>query len=242
MTDKARLLSYRISSRVNLYTLDDFTDYFYGYMVPDTSYLTCFALELYEDGFVLRLPDQADPARLAEFQPSPKVFRTLHDASDRAMAMGISTVGELNDVISEGQATQMVLAREAMMEKEIGDIAQEIAARKNVRFVMIAGPSSSGKTTFSHRCPARLIACGMRPHPIATDNYFKNRGRYTPLDENGQYDFEGLGAMDVEQFNTDMSRLLRGETVEMPRYNFIKGIREYNRRYPDPGSPGHSGH
>ncbi len=227
MTDKARLLSYRISSRVNLYTLDDFTDYFYGYMVPDTSYLTCFALELYGDGFVLRLPDQADPARLAEFQPSPKVFRTLHDASDRAMAMGISTVGELNDAISEGQATQMVLAREAMMEKEIGDIAQEIAARKNVRFVMIAGPSSSGKTTFSHRLSTQLIACGMRPHPIATDNYFKNRVD-TPLDENGQYDFEGLGAMDVEQFNTDMSRLLRGETVEMPRYNFIKGIREYN--------------
>ncbi len=227
MPDKARLLSYRISSHVNLYTLDGFTDYFYGYMVPDTSYLTCFGLEPYEDGFVLRLPDQADPARLAEFQPSAKVFRTLHDASDLAMAMGISTVGELNTAISEGQATQMVLAREAMMEKEIGDIAHEIAARKDVRFVMIAGPSSSGKTTFSHRLSTQLIACGMHPHPIATDNYFKNRAD-TPRDENGQYDFEGLGAMDVEQFNADMSRLLRGETVELPRYNFIKGVREYN--------------
>lgn len=227
MPDKARLLSYRISSHVNLYTLDGFTDYFYGYMVPDTSYLTCFGLEPYEDGFVLRLPDQADPARLAEFQPSAKVFRTLHDASDLAMSMGISTVGELNTAISEGQATQMVLAREAMMEKEIGDIAHEIAARKDVRFVMIAGPSSSGKTTFSHRLSTQLIACGMHPHPIATDNYFKNRAD-TPRDENGQYDFEGLGAMDVEQFNADMSRLLRGETVELPRYNFIKGVREYN--------------
>ena len=227
MPDKARLLSYRISSHVNLYTLDGFTDYFYGYMVPDTSYLTCFGLVPYEDGFVLRLPDQADPARLAEFQPSAKVFRTLHDASDLAMSMGISTVGELNTAISEGQATQMVLAREAMMEKEIGDIAHEIAARKDVRFVMIAGPSSSGKTTFSHRLSTQLIACGMHPHPIATDNYFKNRAD-TPRDENGQYDFEGLGAMDVEQFNTDMSRLLRGETVELPRYNFIKGVREYN--------------
>ena len=227
MPDKARLLSYRISSHVNLYTLDGFTDYFYGYMVPDTSYLTCFGLVPYEDGFVLRLPDQADPARLAEFQPSAKVFRTLHDASDLAMSMGISTVGELNTAISEGQATQMVLAREAMMEKEIGDIAHEIAARKDVRFVMIAGPSSSGKTTFSHRLSTQLIACGMHPHPIATDNYFKNRAD-TPRDENGQYDFEGLGAMDVEQFNADMSRLLRGETVELPRYNFIKGVREYN--------------
>ena len=227
MPDKAQLLSCRISSHVNLYTLDDFTDYFYGYMVPDTGYLTCFGLELYEDGFVLRLPEQADPTRLAAFQPSAKVFRALHDASDRAMSMGISTVGELNSVISEGQATQMILAREAMMEKEIGDIAHEIAARKNVRFVMIAGPSSSGKTTFSHRLSTQLIACGMRPHPIATDNYFKNR-EDTPRDENGQYDFEGLAAMDVEQFNADMSRLLRGETVELPRYNFIKGVREYH--------------
>lgn len=227
MPDKARLLSYRINSHVNLYTLDDFTDYFYGYMVPDTSYLTCFGLERYADGFVLRLPDQGDPTRLAAFEPSEKVFRTLHDASDHAMAMGISTVGELNGVISDGQATQMILAREAMMEKEIGDIAHEIAAREDVRFVMIAGPSSSGKTTFSHRLSTQLIACGKRPHPIATDNYFKNRVD-TPKDENGQYDFEGLGAMDVEQFNADMSRLLRGETVEMPRYNFIKGVREYN--------------
>ena len=227
MPDKAQLLSYRISSHVNLYTLDDLTDYFYGYMVPDTSYLTCFGLELYADGFVLRLPEQADPSRLAAFQPSSKVFHTLHDASDRAMAMGISNMGELNTVISEGQATQMILAREAMMEKEIGDIAQEIAARKDVRFVMIAGPSSSGKTTFSHRLSTQLIACGMHPHPIATDNYFKNRAD-TPRDEHGEYDFEGLGAMDVEQFNTDMSRLLRGETVEMPRYNFIKGVREYS--------------
>ena len=153
MPDKAQLLSYRISSHVNLYTLDDLTDYFYGYMVPDTSYLTCFGLELYADGFVLRLPEQADPSRLAAFQPSSKVFHTLHDASDRAMAMGISNMGELNTVISNGQATQMILAREAMMEKEIGDIAQEIAARKDVRFVMIAGPSSSGKTTFSTACP-----------------------------------------------------------------------------------------
>ena len=227
MPDKAQLLSYRISSHVNLYTLDDLTDYFYGYMVPDTSYLTCFGLELYADGFVLRLPEQADPSRLAAFQPSSKVFHTLHDASDRAMAMGISNMGELNTVISNGQATQMILAREAMMEKEIGDIAQEIAARKDVRFVMIAGPSSSGKTTFSHRLSTQLIAYGMHPHPIATDNYFKNRAD-TPRDEHGEYDFEGLGAMDVEQFNTDMSRLLRGETVEMPRYNFIKGVREYS--------------
>ena len=133
----------------------------------------------------------------------------------------------MNDVISEGKATQMILAHEAMMEKKIGDIAQEIASRKGVRFVMIAGPSSSGKTTFSHRLSTQLMACGLRPHPIATDNYFKNRSE-TPRDANGEYDFESLGAMDVEQFNTDMTRLLRGETVELPQFNFKKGLREYN--------------
>lgn len=113
------------------------------------------------------------------------------------------------------------------MEKKIGDIAESIAQREDVRFVMIAGPSSSGKTTFSHRLSTQLIACGLHPHAIATDNYFVNRDK-TPLDANGQHDFEGLGAMDVEQFNLDMSRLLNGETVEMPQFNFKKGIREYN--------------
>lgn len=116
------------------------------------------------------------------------------------------------------------------MEKQIGDIAEEISRRKDVRFVMIAGPSSSGKTTFSHRLSTQLTACGMRPHPIATDNYFKNRAD-TPRDQNGQYDFESLGAMDIEQFNTDMMRLLQGETVEIPNFNFKKGVREYNGDY-----------
>ena len=230
MADKARLLSYRINSHVNVYTLDGFSDYFYGYMVPDTGYLKCFGLELFEDGFVLRLPAQQDPERLGEFRPSIKVFRALHDATQRSEALHISNVGEMNDVISSGSATQMILAREAMMEKEIGDIAEEIAGRKGVRFEMIAGPSSSGKTTFSHRLSTQLVACGMRPHAIATDNYFKNRSE-TPRDQNGQYDFESLGAMDVEGFNRDMTRLLNGETVEIPQFNFKKGVREYNGDY-----------
>jgi len=230
MNDKARLLSYRINSHVNIYTLDGFSDYFYGYMVPDTGYLKCFALELFEDGFVLRLPDQREPERLGEFCPSIKVFQALHDATQHSAALHISNVGEMNDIISKGQATQMILAHEAMMEKKIGDIAEEIAGRKGVRFVMIAGPSSSGKTTFSHRLSTQLIACGMCPHAIATDNYFKNRSE-TPRDQNGQYDFECLEAMDVEQFNADMTRLLNGETVELPQFNFKKGVREYNGDY-----------
>lgn len=227
LEDKARLLSYRINSHVNVYTLDGFTDYFYGYMVPDTGYLKWFALESFADGFILRLPDQADPEKLGDFKPPMKVFQAMHEAEDLSAVLHISDVGEMNDVISRGQATQMILSHEAMMEKQIGDIAHEIAARKGVRFVMIAGPSSSGKTTFSHRLSTQLIACGLRPHAIATDNYFRNRAD-THRDERGEYDFECLGAMDVEGFNRDMNRLLNGETVEMPTYNFIKGIREYN--------------
>ena len=226
LEDKARLLSYRINSHVNVYTLDGFTDYFYGYMVPDTGYLKWFALEPFADGFILRLPDQADPEKLGDFKPPMKVFQAMHEAEDLSAVLHISDVGEMNDVISRGQATQMILSHEAMMEKQIGDIAHEIAARKGVRFVMIAGPSSSGKTTFSHRLSTQLIACGLRPHAIATDNYFRNRAD-TPRDERGEYDFECLGAMDVEGFNRDMNRLLNGETVEMPTYNFIKGVREY---------------
>ncbi len=227
---KAQLLSFRVNSHVNIYSLDGFVNYFYGYMVPDTSYIRCFGLELFENGFVLRLPTQKDPARLGEFRPSRKVFRELYQSTLRAEGLGVSNVAELNTIISRGGATPLVLSYEAMMEKKIGDIAAEIAARKEVRFIMIAGPSSSGKTTFSHRLSTQLRACGLHPHAIATDNYFVNRDK-TPLDENGQPDFEGLGAMDVEQFNTDMVRLLNGETVDMPVYNFKRGQREYSGNF-----------
>jgi len=229
-TRKAQLFNYRINSRVNVYSLDGFVDYFYGYMAPDTSYVRCFKLEVFENGFILRLPTQKDPNRLGDFKPSIKVFRELCDSSRRAEAVNAGDVAELNEAISQGNATQLVLSYEAKMEKKIGDIAAEIASRRDVRFVMIAGPSSSGKTTFSHRLSTQLRACGLRPHAIATDNYFVNREN-TPRDENGDYDFECLGAMDVEQFNTDMVRLLRGETVEMPVFNFQKGAREYNGNY-----------
>ena len=230
LEDKARLFRYRIDSHVNVYTLDGFSDYFYGYMLPSTGYLKAFALEVYEDGFLLHLPSAQNPTKVGEFNPSRKVFQTLHDDTCHAAALGISNVGELNDLVARGESEGLILTHEALMEKRIGDIAEEITARHDVRFVMIAGPSSSGKTTFSHRLCTQLRACGMRPHPIATDNYFIDRDK-TPRDENGNYDFEGLGAMDVEQLNQDMSRLLKGETVEIPTYNFKKGCREYNGDY-----------
>ena len=230
LVHKADLLSFRINSRVNIYSLDGFVDYFYGYMAPDTGYIRCFKLELFENGFILRLPTQKNPNELGEFKPSIKVFRELHQSTLRSQALNASNVAELNTTVSQGGVTPLILAHEAMMEKKIGDIAAEIASRKEVRFVMIAGPSSSGKTTFSHRLSTQLTACGLRPHAIATDNYFVNR-EDTPRDEDGNYDFEGLGAMDVEQFNTDMVRLLNGETVELPTFNFKKGRREYNGNF-----------
>ena len=228
--NKAKLLSFRVNSHVNVYSLDGFVDYFYGYMVPDTGYIRIFSLELFEDGFVLRLPTLKNPNQMGDFKPSMKVFRALSESTVRAEALSASNVADLNTTIAQGGATQLVLTYEAMMEKKIGDIAADIAGRKDVRFVMIAGPSSSGKTTFSHRLSTQLRACGLRPHAIATDNYFVNRDK-TPLDEQGNPDFEGLGAMDVEQFNTDMVRLLQGETVELPTYNFKKGAREYNGNF-----------
>ncbi|NBI09819.1 nucleoside kinase [Colidextribacter sp. OB.20] len=230
LVHKAELFNFRINSRVNVYSLDGFVDYFYGYMVADTSYVKCFGLELFENGFILRLPTQKDPEHLGDFKPSLKVFKELSSSTLRSQALRASNVAELNTAVSTGGATPLILAHEAMMEKKIGDIAAEIASRKEVRFVMIAGPSSSGKTTFSHRLSTQLRACGLHPHPIATDNYFVDRDR-TPRDENGNYDFEGLGAMDVEQFNTDMTRLLKGETVELPTFNFKKGMREYNGNF-----------
>lgn len=225
--DKAKLLRCRITSRVNYYSLDDFADYFYGYMVPHTGYITCFHLEPFHDGFVLQLPDSTNPKQLAPFRPSLNVFQTLYNGERKSAALHISNVADLNEVICKGEATQTILAHEALMEKKIGDIAEHIAQRKDIRFVMIAGPSSSGKTTFSHRLSTQLVACGLHPHAIATDNYFLNRDQ-TPRDEHGGYDFESLKAIDVAQFNQDMTRLLQGETVELPSFNFKKGIREYH--------------
>ena len=225
--DKAKLLSFRMSSRVNYYELDGFFGYFYGYMVPDTGYIKCFKLELFDCGFVLRLPSPSTPTQLAPFQPSMKVFHTLYRSDQRFKSLNISNVADLNDAICRGKSTPLILATEALMEKRIADIAETIASRQGTRFVMIAGPSSSGKTTFSHRLSTQLAACGLHPHTISTDNYFKNRSE-TPRGKDGQFDFESLGAMDVEQFNRDMYQLLNGQTVELPQFNFKKGTREYN--------------
>lgn len=226
MEDKQKLFWYRRSSYVNLYCLDGYYEYNYGYMVPSTGYLGAFDLIPYEEGLMLLLPSQQEPGVIKEFVPREKLFATLKKSTLWAEGIGINTVGDLNEIICEGKLSDVILMQEAMQERRIAEIASEIADRGNVKFVMIAGPSSSGKTTFSHRLSIQLRTHGLKPHPIAVDDYFVNREK-TPRDENGDYNFECLEAIDVEQFNKDMCALLEGKTVEMPRFNFKTGQREY---------------
>ena len=226
MYDKEELLRYRRVSNVNLYRIGDFEDYYYGYMVPSTGYLKYFDLMLYQDGFVLLLPRKKDPKTVPPFEDQPKLFCALKEAEDWNEKLQISTVAELNDHICSGRLNELILVQEALQEQKIAKIAGEIVERKECRFVMIAGPSSSGKTTFSHRLSIQLKALGMRPHPIAVDNYFRNREQ-APKDENGEYDFEALECVDMETLNRDMQALLSGKEVMLPTYNFKTGKREY---------------
>ena len=226
MNDKVELFKYRSASSTNYYELDGFKDYFYGYMPASTGILKVFDLLLYEEGFLLLLPDTSDTTKVADYDDRPLLFKTQHEANEWGRIMGLGCVGDLNEQICNGNIEDMILVQEALQEKRIGDIAEQIKSRGGVKFVMIAGPSSSGKTSFSHRLSIQLRTLGLRPHPVALDNYFKNR-EDTPKDENGNYNFECLEAIDVEGFNKDMLALLKGETVQMPTFNFKIGRREY---------------
>lgn len=229
MHDKERLFHYRRSSRVNVYSIGNYMDYYYGYMVPDTGYLKYFDLELYDEGFVVLFPDK-NTKLTAEFKPSHKLFQVLKESSEWSDKLDIGTIGALNDAVAQGRIQDVILVSEALMERKIGKLAEEIAAQPDKKFVMIAGPSSSGKTTFSHRLSIQLMAQGVHPHPIALDDYYVNR-EDTPKDENGKYNFECLEALDIELFNRDMSALLAGERIELPAYNFRTGLREYKGNY-----------
>ena len=230
MYDKARLFRYRMVSRVNIYSIDGFEDYYYGYMVQNTGYIKHFDLIPYHYGFVMVMPDRKTPDVLHRFTPSDKLFATLSESTEWGRRMDLETVGALNDRIAKGDMSHLILIQEALQEKKIAEIAAQIAARKNARFVMIAGPSSSGKTTFSHRLSVQLEAIGLKPHPIAVDNYFVNRVD-SPRDEYGNYNYEILECLDVELFNRDMTGLLEGNQVELPYYNFKKGVREYKGNF-----------
>lgn len=226
MHDKERLFEYRRVSKVNIYRMNEFEDYYYGYMVPDASYLPYFELYLYDEGFVIQMPEKSAPTVVPPFLPQHKLFQVLKESTKWGDIQNIETVGALNDKITNGDIQDMILVQEAMQEKKIAEIAEQIANRANVKFVLIAGPSSSGKTTFSHRLSIQLRANGLVPHPIAVDNYFVEREK-TPKDKDGNYNFECLEAIDVELFNRDMLDLLDGKEVALPTFNFKTGKREY---------------
>lgn len=227
MHDKEKLFYYRRVSRVNIYNIEEFEDYYYGYMVPDTGYLKYFDLLLYDKGFVLMMPNCHHSTTIGEFKPHEKLFRVMEESTRWSDIQGLSTVGSLNDRVTKGDVQQMILVQEALQEQKIAEIAGQIKARPTVKFVLIAGPSSSGKTTFSRRLSVQLRAAGLIPHAISVDNYFVDR-EHTPVDENGEYDFESIKAIDIDAFNDDLSRMLAGEAVQMPTFNFKTGYREYN--------------
>ena len=225
MYDKEKLFRFRRVSKVNIYNIGYYEDYFYGYMADHAGYVKYFDLKLYDEGFVLELPTRKNPSVISPFRPEGKIFQVQKESQEWAEKMDISYVGDLNDHITKEGISNILLVQEALQEAKISDIAQRIVLEGNKKFIMIAGPSSSGKTSFSHRLSIQLLAHGMKPHPIGVDNYFKNREE-TPLDEYGEKNYECLEAIDVEQFNKDMLALLRGERIELPVFNFKTGHRE----------------
>lgn len=234
MYDKEKLFRYRKSSTVNVYRLDGFEDYYYGYMVPSSGYIQHYELFLYDKGFVIQFPTVENTKDIPEFAPQNKLFKVLDESTEWCRMLGVETVGDLNETIVSGNIKELILVQEALQEKKLADIAQRISDDPSKKFIMIAGPSSSGKTTTSYRLAIQLRAHGMRPHQISLDNYFVNR-EFTPKDENGDYNFECLEALDIEQFNKDMTALLNGERVELPSFNFKLGKREYNGDYKELG-------
>lgn len=226
MPDKEKLFRFRRASSVNLYELDGYFDYFYGYMLDNTSYLRYFDLQTYAGGLVLILPDRHHPTEVHPFKPSVKLFTVQEQSEKWAEKRGVSTVGDLNTVLSQGGMPQDLLVEEARQEAHIAEIAERIASSAAVKFVMIAGPSSSGKTTFSRRLSVQLTAHGITPHPISLDNYYLDREK-CPVDENGNVDLESLGALDVPLIRMQMAELLAGKKVELPHFNFVTGKPEY---------------
>ncbi len=230
MYDKEKLFRYRRVSKANIYNLDGFEDYYYGYMPPSTGMLKYFDLAAYDEGFVLIIPNEKSPAEVGRFVPHKKLFYTLKESNAWAKMMEIENVGALNDIIAKGKLNDLILVQEALQEMKISKIAEAIKSAGGKKFIMIAGPSSSGKTTFSHRLSIQLQAHGLIPHPIAVDNYFVDREK-TPRDEKGNFNFECLQSIDIEQFNKDMTELMNGNTVDLPIFNFISGKREYKGNY-----------
>jgi uridine kinase len=231
MENKARLFRFRRASNINLYEMDGVYDYFYGYMVPSTGYLKKFQLMLYENGFLIRFPDRKNPDKILEFTDPEKISGVFMEQMKWCTLMGVNNVADLNEVITDGKFGDLVRINEALHEKKVAEIADKIYQKRDkVKIVLIAGPSSSGKTTFANRLCVQLRVLGIVPHAISLDDYFINR-EDVPLDEFGNKDFEDINTLDLKLFNDHITRMIAGETVEMPHYNFVTGKREYNGEY-----------
>ncbi len=229
--DKVKLLETSGKAYTDYYTLDDTTDYYYGRLVPSTGYLNIWDIEAYRDGILMRIPDRNDPGRLAETHDQPKTFEVFSESLKWNEIMGLSTVGDVNHACQNGMARELVQVAEALQEKKIVQIAEEIDRRYHsetpVRLVLITGPSSSGKTTFCSRVSIQLKACGLKPVSFSTDDYFVNRVD-TPKLPDGTYDFDNFETVDHVALERDLIALLNGEEIEVPEYNFVTGMREYN--------------
>ena len=230
--DKVRLLETIGQPYTDYYMLDGMADYYYGRLVPSTGYLNVWGLEPYHNGMLLRVPDRDNPSMLAPFVDQPKTYEMFAENLRWNIIMRLNTVGDLNHALQEGMGSELIQVSEALQEKKIVQIAEEIERRYNdrehpLRLVLITGPSSSGKTTFCKRLSVQLKACGLRPLSFSTDDYFVNRVD-TPKLPDGSYDFDNFDTVDHDALQADLVKLLRGETVQVPEYNFVTGIREYN--------------
>ena len=231
-TDKVKLLETSGQIYSDYYTLGDTADYYYGPLVPSAGYLKVFGLEPYHDGMLLRVPDWNDPTRLAEKVDMPKTYEMFAEKTRWDIIMRLSNAGDVNRAVLKGHASELIQVSEALQEKKIVQIAEEIdrrfhAEENPIRMVLITGPSSSGKTTFCKRLSVQLLACGLRPMSFSTDDYFVNRVD-TPKLPNGDYDFDNIEAVDYQLLEDHLTRLMKGERVEIPEYNFTTGLREWN--------------
>ena len=230
--DKVKLLETSGQIYSDYCMLGDTVDYYYGPLVPSAGYLRVWALERYQDGLLLRVPDWNDPSRLAEKADMPKTFEMFAEKTRWDIIMRLSNAGDVNKAVLKGHASELIQVSEALQEKKIVQIAEEIERRfhreeDSVRIVLITGPSSSGKTTFCKRLSVQLLACGLRPVSFSTDDYFVNRVDTSKL-PNGDYDFDNIETVDYHLLEDHLTRLMKGERVEVPEYNFVTGMREYN--------------
>ena len=231
-SDKVKLLETSGQIYSDYYTLGDTVDYYYGPLVPSAGYLKVWGLERYEDGLLLRVPDWHNPLKVAEKIPQPKTFEMFAEKTRWDIIMRLSNAGDVNKAVMRGHASELIQVSEALQEKKIVQIAEEIDRRFHrekdpVRLVLITGPSSSGKTTFCKRLSIQLLACGLRPVSFSTDDYFVNRVD-TPKLPNGDYDFDNIETVEYALLEDHLLRLMNGERVEIPEYNFVTGQREYN--------------